>query len=283
MEIDEIIEAALVGLYRGDFFNKKLYLKGGQALRIKEGLKNRFSADMDFSTPGKILNTDHFFGNLANSLSAEFSTRGLHFFDLNFERKPKFRDAGTPDFWTGWEITFKLIENDKIHLGIEQKRREAIVPRGTNSSKIKLDISEYEYCDSVERVKVASTTISVYSRTSLVLEKIRAICKQHPDYPLKNEVARSRDYYDIERLWDKVLKEGNTNAFLADCRKHLPGIFKAKEVPVELMKKIFDEDFLKLQKDGWRSVVSTVSQKVQDFDYYVETLRLVLNKINTKN
>jgi predicted nucleotidyltransferase component of viral defense system len=279
MEVDEVIEICLTGIYKEDIFNGSLYLKGGQALRIKEELKSRFSADIDFSTPKKIELPDLFFNNLEEALRNEFSSRGYYLFDFTPERRPKFRTEGTPDFWGGWLITFKFIENQHKTKPLELRRKMAIIPRGAISQKIEFDISEYEYCGSVEKIKVKSVEVSVYSRVLLLVEKIRAICQQHPDYKLKGNDARSRDYYDIEKLWSKSLQEKNEDTFINECAKHIENVFKAKEVDLALLEQIFLPDFVEVQRNGWPSVVSSVSDKMQNFDYYNETLKLIISKI----
>ena len=279
MEVDEVIEICLTGLYKEDVFNDTLYLKGGQALRIKEDLKSRFSADIDFSTPSKIELPDLFFKNLVDALSNEFSARGYHLFDFKPERRPKFRPNDMPDFWGGWLVTFKFIENKNKTLPLENKRKQAIIPRGALSQTIDFDISEYEYCGSVEKVKVKSINVSVYSRVLLLVEKIRAICQQHPDYKLKGNDSRARDYYDIEKLWSKVIQEKNEKLFLEECSKHIHNVFDAKQVDFGLLDKIFLDDFVEIQRSGWSSVVATVSDKIQNFDYYNENLKLIISEI----
>ena len=281
MTIDEVISICLTAIFKEDIFNETLYLKGGQALRIKENLKSRFSADIDFSTKEKISDGDLFFNNLKESLYAEFSSHSIHLFDFNPVRRPDTRKEGVPDFWGGWGVTFKLIQAQKMTLDLAKMRREAIIPAEASSTNIKLDISEYEYCGSVELVKVNSVSVNVYSRTLLLLEKMRAICQQHSSYELTGTDSRARDYFDIEQLWNKVIQDSNEEPFLEECRKHIKNVFSAKDVDLVLLEKIFDKDFLEIQKTGWPSVRSTVSGiKVEEFEYYNEVLRQIIKKIN---
>ncbi len=139
---------------------------------------------MDFSVPEKIDEFELYFEKFQETVEAKFLSIDYLVFDFKYSRKPRKRNENTPDFWAGWAIEFKLIEKNKSGYPIEKMRREAIIPVGGSSSKVKIDLSEYEYCGSVEKIKIGSEVeISVYSRVLLVLEKLRAICQQHPNYP----------------------------------------------------------------------------------------------------
>lgn len=282
LEIDYVIETSLVAIFSTDLLSESIYLKGGQALRVKEQLRNRFSADMDFSFPDKISDEDVFFEMMQTALEQEFYANGLSLFDFKAVRKPRFKAAGTPDFWSGWGVEFKLIEKSKRNDPPEKRSREALIPVGANSPTITIDISEHEYCGSVERIQIKGTQVNVYSRTLLILEKIRAICQQHPEYPYKSNDQRARDYYDIERLWSKVLKDGNTDAFLRDCASHFKAVFDAKGVTYDLLEKIFSPNFVELQRSGWSAVEVTVRGRLQPFEYYNETLKSIISEIKIR-
>lgn len=282
LTIDTVVQTSLVAIYSRDLLSGKMFLKGGQALRIKENLISRFSADMDFSSPDKISNEDAFFALLEDALKTEFNQCGYYVFDLKWSRRPKIKKEDTPDFWGGWGVEFKLIEIEKNNMPSEQKSREALIPDGSSSPKITIDISEYEYCGSVEKIKLNAIDINVYSRTLLLVEKIRAICQQHPDYKFKGSDHRARDYYDIERLWRIVLKQGDPDDFLKDCALHLPKAFRAKDVDLRLLEGIFDSSFIELQRDGWNSVERTVKGRLEPFDYYVETLSNLIAEMKLK-
>lgn len=280
IHIDQVIQQCLTAIYSNDVLNEKLYLKGGQALRLAHNLKSRFSRDADFSTPSNIEDVDSFFNNLKQCLENEFLISDYSLFDFKYIRKPAQRDNNTPDFWGGWAVEFKLIEKEKALLPITQRRRESIIPEGSESSKILLDISEYEYCGSIEYIKIGSVEIKSYSRVLLVLEKIRAICQQHPDYPHRRTTAdRSRDYYDIERLYQKILNDNKEDEFIEEAGKHISDVFKAKGVDVQLLDRIFDPSFYSLQAKGWEATKRTVSQKVDEFSYYNETLKNIVKML----
>jgi predicted nucleotidyltransferase component of viral defense system len=280
MTIDEVIYHSLLAIYSNDLLNDKLYLKGGQALRIVHGDKSRFSRDADFSTPESIDDPDIFFQALKTSLKNEFSGLGYFVFDFKFSEKPKIKKAGTPDFWGGWAIEFKLIENSKNHLEAGRMSQQALVPEGAASSKIPIEISEYEFCGSIERLTVGNgVDIRAYSRALMIVEKIRSLCQQHPEYELVGVKNRARDYYDIERLFNKYILEEAESEFYEEARKILPKVFEAKGVDTGLLKKIFEEDFTKIQEAGWSAVKGTVSGKTDEFDYYKENLKKIVNTI----
>lgn len=281
VSIDEVIQISLIALFKEDLFNQNLYLKGGQAIRLKENIKTRFSADMDFSVEGRLKDHDTFFAKIKDILYSEFLHNELYLFDFIFANKPRIRAEGTPDFWSGWEVEFKLIEVVKKLKKIEDQRREALIPSGYQSSKITIDISEYEYCNSIELFKLKTVEIKTYSRTLLVLEKIRAICQQHPIYILRGNDSRARDFYDIEKLWQKVLKDKNQRPFIEDCKKHIDHVFKAKEVPMNILELIFEESFIELQKQAWETVKNSVSERIDDFEYYVESLKQIVKLIKS--
>lgn len=280
--IEEIIIECLTCLYANDYFKEEIYLKGGQAVRLVENIDNRFSADMDFSMSGKINNPDEFFKFTKEVLEGHFEGHDLHLFDCRWIRKPKVRKNGLPDFWSGWQLEFKLIEKSKKLLASEDKTRQALIPKNTNTSKITLEISEFEYCGSIQKVNLKGSEVRAYSRVLIILEKVRAICQQHPDYAYAGNKQRTRDYYDIANLIEKSLKESkeNTDAFYAESKKHLENVFKAKEVPLDILERIFAADFLELQEKGWATVEATTSSyQRQSFEYYVEVLKEFIRKI----
>lgn len=282
LEIDYVIETCLVALFSKDIFARHIFLKGGQALRLKENLISRFSADIDFSSPDSIADDEIFFDEMKTALTQEFFRRELCLFDFKYVRRPKRRPDNAPDFWNGWAVQFKLIEETKRNLDPTSRSVQALIPKGANSPVIEIDISEYEYCGAVEKLQLKGTVINVYSRALLLLEKIRAICQQHPNYPLKGEGQRARDYYDIERLWNIVLKSGRSDEFLSECARHITKVFAAKAVDLDLLKRIFDPDFVRLQAADWASVQSTVADKLQPFAYYNESLANLIGEISRR-
>lgn len=283
IKIEEVIWKVLVAIYTNNLMTEKLFLKGGQALRFAEGIENRLSRDADFSLEETVSDEDNFFEVLENAISNEFMADDLYVFDFTKTRRPHIKESGSPDFKRGWAVTFKIIEKEKIHFPLEKLRRESIIPEGSESPKIPIDISEKEYCGSIQKVKVKSIEIKVYSRALLALEKIRAICQSHPSYPHKNKKkskARSRDLFDIERLYSKSLGEDKSDEFVAEMKVHLEKVFKAKDVSLDLLYiAINDEIFIEALREGWKEVKTTLVGKQQSFDYYMDTLISLVKRI----
>jgi hypothetical protein len=166
LTIDFVIATVLAAIYKEDILNEALYLKGGQAIRLKEDIQERFSADVDFSLEEDIKDPTNFFDRLMqNALRAEFDAHGYYLFDFKHSRRPEIKKDSTPDFWGGWAAEFKLIGSNKKHLTIDKLRREALLPKEASSTKIELDFSEYEYCQGSEKIKINSSTINVYRAT----------------------------------------------------------------------------------------------------------------------
>ena len=279
---EEVIWKILLAIYSHDALSEKMYLKGGQALRFAHGLRSRLSRDSDFSFPDKIEQWDVFFYYLESAIKKEFLKNKLYVIDFKSTRKPKIKQKKTPDFWGGWAVEFKLVIKEQLNLSKKRQSASAIIPEGFLTNKIPIDISEMEYCDSFETIKVKSIEIKVYSKPLLVLEKLRAICQSHPDYKYRStQTNRARDFYDIEQIYSKVLNEGKINDFFKELSKHIVKVFQAKEVPLSLIDSCLNSDeFLKSQEIGWQEVKSTVRGLNQNFSYYVQTIKDIVKKIN---
>lgn len=278
---EEVIWKILVAVYSHNVLSENMYLKGGQALRFVHGLKSRLSRDSDFSFPQKIEEEDIFFNYLKSAIKKEFLKNRLHVIDFKLTRKPQIKPTGSPDFWAGWAIEFKLITKEQKNLSKIRQSASAIVPEGFLTNKIPIDISEMEYCGSFEIIKVRSIDIKVYSKPLLVLEKIRAICQSHPDYKYRNTLGnRARDFYDIEQIYTQVLNEGKMDDFFKELSKHIVKVFEAKDVPLSLISSCLNnEEFLRSQEIGWQEVQSTVRGLNQNFSYYVQTIKGLVEKI----
>ena len=211
----------------------------------------------------------------------EFLKSKLYIIDFKPTRKPKIKKTGTPDFWGGWAVEFKIITKEQLNLSKARRSSSAIIPEGFLTNKIPIDISEMEYCEGFETIKVKSIEIKVYSKPLLVLEKLRAICQSHPGYQYRiTESNRARDFYDIEQIYIKVLNEGHINNFFKELSKHIIKVFEAKNVPLFLIDScLSNEDFLKSQEIGWEEVKSTVRSLNQNFSYYVQTIKDIVKKI----
>lgn len=102
----------------------------------------------------------------------------------------------------------------------------------------------------------------------LVYEKIRASCQQLEDYKLVGNKTRARDLYDIYKILTNP-KQANLREAVLDQDNFyiLENIFKAKDVPLELMLKL-DSKESDLAEDYKTKVIPQIaSSETEDFDY----------------
>ena len=163
----------------------------------------------------------------------------------------------------------------------------ALIPDGQASPQIIVELSEYEYCGNFEKIELSvgrrepKTITYWYSTEMLVVEKIRAICQQHPDYPYRKKPAnRARDFYDIANLIEKKIKDKQFKNFTTGCAQLIDPIFAAKKVNKKIIKKIFDPTFLAEIEKGWSFVLSTIpAQSGGEFSMYVDILQEFIDLI----
>jgi phosphopantetheinyl transferase (holo-ACP synthase) len=142
-----------------------------------------------------------------------------------------------------------------------------------------LEISQYEYCKSIQNIQIKGSIIKSYSRSLLILEKLRALCQQHPDYQIKGNRLRARDYFDITKLIEKYTIKGEQESLVLECQNHISGVFAAKEVSQKLLSKITQADFVKRQEFNWEQVKGTVIGKKEEFNYYVQSVEEFIKKL----
>jgi hypothetical protein len=274
MNIEKVITETILAVYQSSDLANHLFLKGGSALRIFDDQMSRLSIDADFSLKSGLVDADRFFEAILACVETRFQKFGFDVIDMKSTRKPKKNPENRPEWWGGWACEFKLVDHKHVDETLEMRRRNAFIPDGASSLRITIDISEHEYCGKYRTKVIDGVPIIGYSRELLVLEKMRAICQQHPDYPFRLSKNRSRDFYDIYMLTADV-----GDLFPGSCAPHLNKVFAAKEVPLALLKSIWDEDFMDEQRRGFDQVRDTVRGKVYDFDVYLEHLRFLIKDI----
>lgn len=274
MKIEEALTMTIVGIYSSTAVSHNLFLKGGSAMRIFDDLTSRLSIDADFSVDKKIENDKIFFGSIKSSVGAKFRKMKYDIIDFKWKKRPRTRRPKLPDWWSGWECEFKLVSFDHRGKSNLTKTRNALIPEGANSSKIKIEISEFEYCKNSRTKTIQGVKVLGYTPELLVLEKLRAICQQHPDYEYTLTKNRARDFYDIHEL-----TVHSDDGFANRCSKHIKNVFDAKGVPLKIMSSLWDEAFVDEQRRGFDEVRDTVSGDVYDFDKYLEYLRFLVKDI----
>lgn len=278
MTIQDVIKECVIALFSDKSLRNSLVLKGGAALSLSEKLYKRLSTDIDFSVESDIGNPEPFFSKAEKTLKSRFKKHQLEVFDFKYKKRPRKRSAQKPHTWGGWQVTFKLSEKPHRSKGIEQKRREALMPKGYKSTNITFEISEHEYCGLTKQFKLGGVSVTAYDPALLVVEKLRAICQQHSSYPHSRAKNRARDYFDIYEL----VKKHRSERFFRKIRKNIEPVFDAKKVDIAIIKKIFETDFLEFQENGFeavKDVVSGVPGGIQEFDFYVDQLKLLLKDI----
>jgi hypothetical protein len=274
MQIEEVITEAVLAVYSVPELAEHVYLKGGAALRLLDELNTRLSIDADFSLDHPLKNPGEFFGTIQQSLIQRFEPYQFDILDFRFRRKPEKAHPDKPDWWGGWICEFKLCPVSFRKEPLETRRRNALVPEGTKKSTIPLDISDHEYCGKGRRKNVGGVEIHGYTRELLVLEKLRAICQQHPDYPYNKDKNRARDFYDILQLTQNA-----DEAFLKNCHEEIEKVFAAKEVPLLILNALWDEDFTDTFARGFDQVRETVQGTPYPFDTYLEHARFLVMDI----
>lgn len=274
MRIDEVLTHTIVGIYRATSTAHTLYLKGGSAMRLFDNLTSRISIDADFSIVRSITDKNKFFNSIKSAVGAQFRKSKYDIIDFKWVRRPKRKSADCPDWWGGWSCEFKLVSFRHRGKDFSMKRRNALVPEGANSPKIIVEISEHEYCGKKRTKMIQGVKVLGYSRELLVLEKLRAICQQHPEYSFRSSKNRARDFYDIYELTSQAGGE-----FADSCSQHIEKVFAAKEVPLGFLSALWDESFIDEQRRGFDEVKDTVSSRIHDFNVYLEHLRFLVKEI----
>ncbi len=274
MKIEEVITQTIIAIYSASSSSKTLFLKGGSAMRLFDNLTSRLSIDADFSVKTDIADENIFFRDLESSVANGFRSKRFDIIDFKWKRKPKVIRPGFPDWWGGWLCEFKLLSFRHRGKTLRTMRRNALIPDGANSSKVTLEISKHEYCGTKRTKIINGIKIFGYSRELLVLEKIRAICQQHPDYAYRSSKNRARDFYDIYEL-----TADTDDGFISRCSSQIEKVFRAKEVPLKILASLWEVDFIDEQRPGFDAVKDTVIGEIHDFDVYVEHLRFFVRDI----
>jgi len=269
----KIKHLTLIALFSDNDLLDILVLKGGTALEFYD-LDYRLSLDLDFSIEKEfehdltVINK-----KIEKALKNTFREEGYEVFDVRVLEKPKKISPEMADFWGGYSIEFKIIEAKKyeqLSSNIGSLRREAAIVGDTNKKTIVIDVSKYEYCKHKQETELEGYTIYIYSSTMIVLEKIRAICQQMPEYRTivlsSSQSARARDFYDIYLLIERydIIPTTTENLDL------LKNIFIAKRVPLSLISKIGSTR--EFHREDFTAVKATVgdSDTLKDFDFYFE-------------
>lgn len=275
MTPDKIRNTILKAIYSDNDLKEDLVLKGGNALKFYD-ITDRASQDLDFSIKESIRYQKENEGERLRALILDaFRQVGFLVVGFEFIEKPQKRKKDLPPFWGGYKISFAIVDiekyQDKIDLQDPDNMKE-LSKYGedleNNRKKIEIDLSYDEYVADKKSYDLEGTTIYLYSPLMLVYEKIRASCQQLEDYKLVGNKTRARDLYDIYKILTNP-KQANLREAVLDQDNFyiLENIFKAKDVPLELMLKL-DSKESDLAEDYKTKVIPQISaDEIEEFDY----------------
>ena len=273
-------------MFSDDELMNRLVLKGGNAIDLIYKLSARASLDIDFSLESEfeedeleIIET-----KIVKVLEETYWEAGLKVFDIKFNKKPSRIREEVKKFWGGYQVEFKVIPKDTFEQNsedVEFLRRNATVVGPRQSKIFKVDISKFEYCKGKKEEDLEGYTVYVYSPVMLVIEKIRAICQQMPEYKeiIKTMTVspRPRDFFDIYILMKRFSIDLNESDNLDMLQK----MFEVKRVPLALLNNI--EKFRDFHREGFDSLKDTVNPDIElkDFDFYFDYVVSEVGKLKS--
>jgi len=254
-------------MFSDDELLSQLTLKGGNAVNLVYLLGSRVSVDVDLSLERDFHDLEDARQRMFSALGNRFSEAGLRVFDEKLTSRPVEPHSSDDERFGGYEVTFKLMESeryDEVKDNV-RRQRESLVVGPLQQRTFRIQISKYEYCVGKRETELDDYTISVYTPEMLVIEKLRAICQQMPDYRLRGrQTPRARDFYDIHSVITGAKVDLGTPTNLQLTRD----IFAAKEVPLILLSKV--SDYKEFHKQDWPAVEVTVFGEVREFDFYFD-------------
>ena len=266
-DLADIRRLVIVAMFSDDALFAQLALKGGNALNLIYRLGSRSSVDVDLSLEGDFVDLDDTRERIFRSLRARFSEVGIRVFDEKFSKRPLQAKVGE-ERWGGYQIDFKLISEAKYNsmaADLERARREALVIGPGNQRIFGIQISKHEFCRGKVETDFQDYSIFVYTPEMIAIEKMRAICQQMPEYPLRRySTPRARDFYDIHSTVTGV----GVNLSSAESADLVRNIFAAKDVDLSLLSKI--SQYREFHRQDWPAVELTVSEGLKGFDFYFD-------------
>ncbi|MDY6787350.1 MAG: nucleotidyl transferase AbiEii/AbiGii toxin family protein, partial [candidate division WOR-3 bacterium] len=268
----------IVALFSDDYLMDKLVLKGGSAIDLVYKIDQRSSIDLDFSMEDDFKNSEMITAGkkIKSLINRELLRENYQIFDFKFEPKPKNNQNKN---WGGYRVEFKIIEKDKFNPDdLNKMRRESRPINKKFHKKFTVDFSKYEYINEKIEKNLDGYIIYVYSVDLIIIEKIRSICQQNPEYRsiIASAVTRerARDFYDIYLL----MKDRDIDKFISDNVLTIKNVFKKKDVPLKYLLSI--EDQFEIHCEGYSSLKDTVMHKEEllSFREYFEYVKEICRK-----
>lgn len=267
MDADRIRRLIITSICTDDELFRIFVLKGGNALSLVHGVGARASLDVDFSMASDFSDLAAARAKLEHALRVGLSAAGLELFDFSLQPRPKSR--GGKDFdWGGYRAQFKVISSataSTVGADLHRRRMHAQLVAGPQSSpQFVVDISKYEFCDDPDELELDGTPVRVYTLPMIACEKLRAICQQMDEYPLRtNRAPRARDFYDIFEIVQARALDLST----PDNLELLREVFNAKKVPLHLIRQI--PNSREFHEVDWAAVRLTISNP-EEFSFYFD-------------
>jgi hypothetical protein len=280
-EIERIKELALISMFSDDDLMEALVLKGGNALDLAYNLKDRASIDLDFSIENTFEDNrfNYLRGKLKTALETTFHESGYVIFDFKIKDVPPNVSKDLKKFWGGYKIEFKIIKQEKykkLKTDINELRKHASEIAPNHKKSFSIQISKFEYCDGKKEIDFGGYSVFVYSPSMIVVEKLRAICQQMPEYSVlvksRSRSARARDFYDIYR----TMKAYNIDLTSKKNIELMTKIFEKKCVPTYLLGDI--KNFKEYHRPDFQTVIDTIRNRkdLKIYDYYFD---FVVNEV----
>ncbi len=268
MTFEDIRRLTIVALFSDDVLVERLVLKGGNAINLIHKLGTRSSLDVDFSLSGDFDDFDDAKTRIFRVLKDRFDSAGYVVFDESFVPKPKLEGPDERPWWGGYELRFKFIEKEKYARWANRHVKRQLSARtiGPNQERVfSVDLSKHEFTDGKLEVELDDYTIYVYTPEMVVIEKLRAICQQMPEYPFRGRrKPRARDFYDLHL----VLTITGIDLTTPANHELLRNIFAAKQVPIELLARLPGQR--EFHRADWPAVIATVQETLQEYDVYFD-------------
>jgi len=90
-------------------------LKGGNALEIGYKMSSRASIDVDVSMTSDFEDYEKILKKLENIFKETYKENDYIIFDFKMAPKPRVLSEKLKDFWGGYQITYKIIEQEKYN------------------------------------------------------------------------------------------------------------------------------------------------------------------------
>lgn len=276
-ELEMVRRLAIIGLFSDDDLMDLFVLKGGNALEIAYKVHSRASMDIDVSLESDFeelgFTIEEVETKIMKSMKGAFEDSGYIVFDFKMSKRPLKLAPELDKKWGGYAVEFKVIREEqaaKAGHELEKMRKISLAVAGTKKN-MKIDISKYEYVSPATEAEIDDYVVRVYTPRMIVMEKLRAICQQLPEYQaiMRSSVSpRPRDFYDIYVICTTM--DEHLDLSEAENWEMLQNFFSIKEVPLSFLLQIEEQQTRDFHEQEFSSVRDTVHQKeeLQDFDFY---------------